>query len=382
MSAMDDATSDRPLALQRIARLTPLANVLARVDALVVPVGPREAAVVHFGRQVIADDLTIGPLPPAALALRDGWAVNSDATGDASAYAPVLLRTATRIDAGEPLPDGTDAVADLDAVTMRDGAAEAIAPVAPGEGVLPIGADVEPSALLVGGSLLTPIQAAVLAAAGRSSIRIRAPRVRILSAHRRADPIIDAAVAFIADAVLASGCAWAGQPDVGGDAHIESVLQDPAFDMLIAIGGTGAGRNDASVSTLARLGRVETHGIALSPGETTAFGFVGARPVLLLPGRLDAALAAWLLIGRRILARLSGAVERPDATPARLARKIASSLGMAELIPVRCRAGAAEPLASGYLPLQALAQADGWVLVPADSEGCPAGAEVMVRPWR
>ena len=39
--------------------------------------------------------------------------------------------------------------------------------------------------------------------------------------------------------------------------------------------------------------------MALSPGETAAFGFVGERPVLLIPGRLDAALAVWLMSGGR-----------------------------------------------------------------------------------
>jgi hypothetical protein len=39
------------------------------------------------------------------------------------------------------------------------------------------------------------------------------------------------------------------------------------------------------------------------------------------------------------------------------------------------------PLASGYLPLSALAQADGWVLVAPESEGFPAGATVQVRAW-
>ena len=45
------------------------------------------------------------------------------------------------------------------------------------------------------------------------------------------------------------------------------------------------------------------------------------------------------------------------------------------------RAGAVEPIGSGYVPLSALAEADGWILVPADSEGYPPGAEVVVRPF-
>jgi molybdopterin biosynthesis enzyme len=103
--------------------------------------------------------------------------------------------------------------------------------------------------------------------------------------------------------------------------------------------------------------------------------------VLALPGRLDAALAIWLVIGRRLLARLTGRTDVEPAMKAKLLRKITSPLGLAEVVPVRLRDGAAEPIASGYLSLSALAQANGWVLVPPDSEGYPAGAEVMIRAW-
>jgi molybdopterin biosynthesis enzyme len=135
------------------------------------------------------------------------------------------------------------------------------------------------------------------------------------------------------------------------------------------------------VHTLERAGRLEVHGIALSPGETAAFGRVDTRPVLLVPGRLDAALAVWLTLGQRLLARLAAATEESPAQLMGLSRKVASPLGLAEVVPVRLRDGAAEPLASGHWPLAAIAQADGWILVPPDSEGYPAGAEVVVRQW-
>ncbi len=64
-----------------------------------------------------------------------------------------------------------------------------------------------------------------------------------------------------------------------------------------------------------------------------------------------------------------------------LKRKVTSTIGMTELVPVRCAGGMAEPLASGYLSFMALAQSDGWIVVPAESEGFPAGAQVAVRPW-
>ena len=150
---------------------------------------------------------------------------------------------------------------------------------------------------------------------------------------------------------------------------------------MVAIGGTGSGRNDSSVRALARLGEVAFHGIAIAPGETTALGYVGTRPVLLLPGRLDAALACWLTVGRRMLARLAFRLIEEQPFAAELARKIASPLGLAEVIPVRRRLGRVEPVATGYLSLQALARAEGFILVPADSEGHAEGSRVVVRPW-
>ena len=150
--------------------------------------------------------------------------------------------------------------------------------------------------------------------------------------------------------------------------------------MVVAIGGTGSGRNDESVRTLARVGTVQFHGIGITPGETTALGFVGARPVLLLPGRIDAALAGWLTVGRRMLARRAFRLIEEQPFAAELARKIARRRAC------RNRRGAAAARQgragrAGYLSMQALAHAEGWILIPADSEGYAPGARVVVRPW-
>src|SRR5262245_14821065 len=128
---------------QRIARLTPLADVLARLDALVKPVTPRMVDFEAARGRTLAEDVVIhAPVPTTARALRDGWAVSSDLTTDAGAYAPAPLPSAVWVDAGEPLPGDADAVAPLDAVAIRAGAAPALAPGGPGAGALPTGAAV------------------------------------------------------------------------------------------------------------------------------------------------------------------------------------------------------------------------------------------------
>jgi molybdopterin molybdotransferase len=372
---------DMDWSLQRIARLTPLDDVLARIDAVVKPVSPCDVAVRDAIGRIVASDVPLPLRPAAAMAWRDGWAVSADAATDASSYNPLALPGAGRVDSGAPLPAGTDAVAGDDSVIPRNGGAAIIAPVAPGEGVLLTGADLDGNSVLPGGRRLTAIQAAVLAAAGIDRIAVRMPRLRVVTAREGDDSVLDSVATLVAAGVAAGGGAVEAPRATAID--LATALTAPDVDAVVVIGGTGSGRRDQSIAALARAGAVDVHGIALSPGETAALGHAGAGgcPVLILPGRLDAALAVWLTVGRCMLARLTGDREVVPGRDARLIRKVASPLGMAEMIPVRCRDGGAEPLASGTWPWQVMAEADGWILVTAGSEGAPAGAPVVVGSW-
>jgi molybdopterin biosynthesis enzyme len=363
---------------QRIARLTPLDDVLRRIDALVEPVAPSASELAAALGSTLAEDVVVdATIPPAPRALRDGWAVASDLTTDAGAYAPAPLPSALRVEVGEPLPVGADAVAPLDAVTVRGDVAQALAPVAPGEGVLAAGADIaRGTTLLTAGRRLDRLRIALLTAAGVGAVRIRAPRVHLVPT-RGSDFVIDAGVGLIADAIESMGAIAV----TDATSNLAEALGDTAVDAVIIVGGTGSGHRDSSVRTLAAMGKLHVHGVALVPGDTTAFGTVGKRPVLALPGRLDAALAAWHVLGRAMLARLAGSCEPLCLRTAKLTHKVASTVGLAELVPVRCEGASATPIASSYVPFAALAQANGWILIKADSEGYPAQSEAMIRPW-
>jgi len=367
--------------IQTISKLTPLAEVLALIDAQTKPVTPRTVDVAAAAGRTLAVDAAAPARPSAPLALIDGWALAADATLDAGGYAPALLPQAPhRVEAGQVMPAGTDSVAPLDAVKTGAGRAEALAAINPGDGVLQAGGDCDPAVPLRRlGERIRGVDVAAFAAAGIARVTVREPRLRIIAL--RGSGIIAAAARLIAADAERRGAA-VRLDDAGRD--FGAVLAGDTGDAVIAIGGTGSGRNDTSVQTLAREGRLAVHGIALAPGETTAVGFAEARPVLLLPGRLDGALAAWLTLGRRLLERLAATNSVKDREPAEtltLARKVASTVGLAELVPVRRTGDMVEPLASKYLPFSALARSDGWILVPAESEGYSAGAAVSVRPW-
>ena len=366
--------------IQTIARLTPLAEVLAMVDLGVKPVTPRAIDLTAAAGRTLAVDATAPARPNSAIALLDGWAVSADATLGAGGYSPAVLPlTPQRVEVGQPMPPDTDSVALFDAVKVSGGRAEALVIINPGDGVLPAGGDSDPAIpLRRAGERLRATDLAAFAAAGIARITVREPRIRVLPL--RGSAIINAAARLVASDIERRGGS-ARLDDAGHDLGV--ALAAESADAIVAIGGTGQGRNDNSVHMLAREGRLAAHGIALTPGETAALGFVGPRPVLMLPGRLDAALAGWLMVGRRILERLAATPHR-ESEPVEmltLARKVTSTIGLAEVVPVRRNAGNAEPLATKYLPISSLARSDGWILVPADSEGYAAGSAVQVRPW-
>lgn len=364
--------------LQRIASLTPLARVLAQIEASVAPVAAQnikpDGAVV--GATLAADVIAPADFPQHPTALHDGWAVASEQTSDASSYAPAILnKPPLWINAGEPMPAGCDAILPVDALSITNGCAEILAGVAPGEGMIPARADAAKGMILrKAGTKMRAVDVAVFRALAVETISIRLPRVKILSVTRdKIQPDINASM--IATAIRAMGAA----PEILHGVTLDTVLAKIDCDFMIAIGGTGTGKNDSAVKTLARLGAVDFHGFGIAPGETAALGSVSGHPVLLLPGRPDAALAAFLLVGSKLLSQLSGLQEIDHGTPVTLAKKMTSTIGLAEVVFVRRTADGAEPLGTSSFPLQALAQADGWVLVPAQSEGLAAGAVVEIR---
>ena len=368
---------------QRVTQLTPLADVLACIDARVSPAEPSLLDVAAAAGGTLAKDvLALRTVPAVSVALVDGWALSSERVADASQYTPVALADAPNwADIGSPLGEA-DTIVPQGAVRLLGGGAEVFVAAAPGEGVLPVGSEVTAGEVLRrAGERLSAIDVGLLRTAGVTKIQVRIPSVRIVVAAQDIDRNTDTIGPFTIREVEAQGAVAHLAYLEERDAHaLERALSPPDADALILIGGTGAGRRDHSVETLARLGRVEVHGIALAPGSTAAFGFLDTCPVLLLPGRFDAALAALLTVGRRLLARLSGGTGAEPAQHLPIARKISSSIGVAEVVVVRRTADELEPIARQFLSLRALARADGWVLVPPNSEGYAAGSMLDMLP--
>jgi molybdopterin biosynthesis enzyme len=276
------------------------------------------------------------------------------------------------------MPQHCDCVLDVDAVDTSGPIVEVIVEGVPGQGIRRAGSNIAADhPAMASGHLIRPRDLLTARIAGLETLNVRRPKLCIVNL-----PGGTATAHLIADHARANGAHITEIEAAARDAvSIADVLDSTGTDLLIAVGGSGVGRNDATVTALARRGEVLAHGVALQPGRTVAIGRADAVPVLVMPGTPDHALAAWFALALPALERLSRRRSRePRLLP--LSRKIASSVGLAEIALLEERDGAWLPLAIGDLPLHVMARADAWLLIPGSSEGFAAGAPVDAYLWR
>jgi molybdopterin molybdotransferase len=246
--------------------------------------------------------------------------------------------------------------------------------------------------ILARGRVLRPQDLGLLASVGVASIDVLAsPRVLILITGDELLPagsppeghrIIDSNSVMLAALVERDG----GLPHVAPILQdrrevVRSALLDSDADAVLVSGGSSVGKEDHAPSLLAELGELPIHGVALRPASPAGVGFLAERPVFLLPGNPVSCLCAYDLFAGRAIRLLGG---RPAELPYRqvslvLSAKVSSAVGRVDYVRVRIREDQAEPLAvSGASILSTTTMADGFFLVPRDSEGYPAGAKATV----
>ena len=358
------------MATQRLpASLTPFEIALAELLRGLEPVAPIELRLSEALRCVAAEMAPAQAFPARDVAARDGWAMRANDLVGASSYSPLpLARSPIWVEAGDAMPDGSDCVLDSDLVDATGPLAQVLAEAIPGQGVRRRGHDIaDGGAVARPGRPVSVRDLLIARAAGLEKLKLRRPRLRLVNI-----PGGELTAHLIAETARAAGAEVTTiEAEVCGAASVASAFDD-SRDLLVTIGGSGVGRTDAAVMALAARGEVIAHGIALEPGRTSAVGRVGAMPAVALPGAPDQAFAAWWALARPVLDHLSGWSPRKTLSLP-LARKIASTVGIAEVVLLEYTEGAWKPLAVGDLSLGAIARADAWLLVPGSSEGFAAG---------
>jgi molybdopterin molybdotransferase len=162
---------------------------------------------------------------------------------------------------------------------------------------------------------------------------------------------------------------------------VRAALLNSGAEVILVSGGSSVGTEDHAPMVLAEEGELTVHGVAMRPSSPAGIGFLGGRPVFLLPGNPVSCLAAYDFFGGPAIRRLGG---RDMDWPHRrvqlpLARKLVSAVGRVDYVRVQVQEGQVEPMAtSGASILSSTTRADGFVIVPRDSEGLPPGEMVVV----
>jgi molybdopterin molybdotransferase/putative molybdopterin biosynthesis protein len=366
-----------------------------RLDAVETPL--QDA----LGRVTAAPVWALRSSPAYDAAAMDGIAVRAADTLGATETSARKVPHFAVVDTGDALPDGFDAVVMREQLHWIEDVPEVRAAVAPWQHVRTIGEDVSATELLLPeGHRLRPVDLAAAAAAGHTALTVRrAPRVlviptgdevRPLGAEPAPGELIDTNSLMLAAQAREAGCKVESASILPDDAdQIAAAVRDGAAraDLVIVIAGSSAGRDDYTAAVIERAGQLLVHGVAVKPGHPVVLGVVDGTPVLGAPGYPVSAALTFELFVLPLLAALEGTA--PQARPkarARLARRLASSLGSDDWIRVRLgRVGGglvAAPLPRGAGVLTSLVRADGLLVVPAALEGHDAGEEVDVRLLR
>ncbi|HEY4911778.1 MAG TPA: gephyrin-like molybdotransferase Glp, partial [Methylomirabilota bacterium] len=317
-----------------------LERILSRVGVL----GDEQVPLARALHRVLAETAVSSlDLPPWPNSSMDGYALRAADTTSASPATPARLIVAGRVAAGHvaerrlhpgetfriftggALPEGADSVIPQEDVSLEGTTLVVPRAIKSGDYVRPRGEDVRAGdGVLEPGRLLGPAEIGILAALGRSQVRVaRRPRVGILSTG---DEIVDlggrlgpgqipnsntyslmAQVSEAGGEPVSLGVAADRLEDI--EAHFRWGL---GCDLLISSAGVSVGEHDFVKAALERLG-AEQHLwlVDMRPGKPIAFATIpsagkSALPVFALPGNPVSAMVTFELFVRPALLRLGG----------------------------------------------------------------------------
>ncbi len=337
-------------------------------------------------------------------AAMDGIAVVSAATEGASEASPLTLKPGEDymiVDTGDPIKKPYDAVIMAEDTQETDEGMVIRAAAHSWEHVRPVGEDI-----VVGEMILTrchrirPIDIGVLLSGGVTEISVYAqPKVGIIPTGTEiVEPYEDPEEGDIIESN--SRMFEAMVRENGGIPRRYDIVEDDyekikaavlraldENDMVLVNAGSSAGTEDYTVHILREIGEVFIHGVAMKPGKPVILAKACGKPVIGIPGYPVSAYLAVENFVYPVLRSFTGLREANDhRIEAVLSRRLVSSLKHREYVRVRVgRVGGryvCAPLARGAGAAMSMVKADGFCIIPQESEGFEAGETVEVILFR
>jgi len=408
---MDCCTAHGPAALS-------LDEAVARVNRTYGAVTEPESVPLRqaLGR-VLAESVTAPVnVPPVAVSAMDGWGYRAPEGADGEVRLTVVGRVpagsvfagtvgpgeAVRIFTGAPVPAGVDTIAMQEDCRAEDGAVLVPAALKRGSNIRPAGEDMKAgSVVLTPGRRLRAQEVGLAAAVGRDRLSVR-KRLRVVlfsTGDELREPGTEKPDGAIFDA---NRYTLAAQLDaLGAEVRDLGILPDnpdatraalaeaaKSADLLITSGGVSVGEEDHVKAVVNSLGAIDMWKLAIKPGKPLALGHIGGTPFLGLPGNPVSAMVTFMLVGRPLVLRLSGA--ESTATPRCLVVagfEFRKKPGRREFLRARLEIGAdGRPVAHKFPSdssgvLTSMVEADGLVDMPEAASAIQPGDMVDFLPF-
>ncbi|OGW52684.1 MAG: molybdopterin biosynthesis protein [Nitrospirae bacterium RBG_13_43_8] len=347
----------------------------------------------------------------------DGYAVRFAETFGASETNPKRLligKQAVYVDTGDPLPGGFNAVIMIEDINViktngkeqraesyeprtQNEFIEIIAPATPWQNVRVIGEDIVATELILPENyIIRPVDLGAMLAGGHTEVMVRKkPKVVIIPTGTEiVEPGTELKRGDIIEynSRILSGLIseWGGEPVRFGivpdkfDEIKKAILDSLNIgDLVVVNAGASGGSEDFTAGAIRDLGEVILHGVNIKPGKPVILGWVKGKPVLGIPGYPVSAYITFQLFAKPLIYKWQGIeAEEPPKIRAKLSRQLASALGHEEFVRVKVgKVGhnfIATPVSRGAGVLMSLVRADGFIRIPAMSEGIGTGTEIDV----
>jgi putative molybdopterin biosynthesis protein len=335
-------------------------------------------------------------VPEIHLAAMDGIAVASADTRGASEQHPVTLGKAARVNTGNVVPPGYDAVIMIEDVWETDGIYTIRKSVSPWQHVRPAGEDLaESEMVLPSRHRIRPHEAGALATYGITALEVITVRIglvptgsELVAAGTRPAPgqVVESNT-MMAKAMLESvGARCTRYPfveDMPDKIRDAVTLACAKNDIVIVSAGSSAGTKDYTDEVIAGIGEVLVHGIATKPGKPAIIGRVDNKPVFGLPGYPLSALTVIRELIFPFLRNYGLFVPEPRIIRAGITSVLPKEIGSDEFI--LCTLGkvgsrwTVSPQSKGAGVQMSAVRANAYLRVPRESEGFNAGDSVDAR---
>ena len=390
----------------------------AKIQAMARPLSIRRRRLEEAVGCVLAEHVRAPiDLPPFDNSAMDGYALRAPDTQPACAEQPVKLTiagevaaggwqetpvvpgTAVKIMTGAAVPSGADAVLMLEDGRLRNGCVEIRSPVSSGQHIRRQGEDVRRGdVLLEPGRRLNAQRLGLLANSGIVEVPVfRRVQVGLLATGSELTPpgtslapgrIYDSNRIVLQTLLLNPGgrCEDLGIVADDPNAIAERIRRGLSADVLLISGGVSVGAHDHVKRVLSELGMTTVFWrVAMKPGKPLLCGRLGDHWVFGLPGNPISCVVGFLVFIEPLIRRLEGEHDaQPRSARALLKKGVSKKDARRHFLTAHVAPAAAGRLEAapteqqGSAMMQALAQANAFVVIPEDRQQIPAGEEVDV----